>query len=339
MEVTNGVSLKPYNTLKLQALAQSFVSASSLSELDAALDIARVEGLEVIALGEGSNVVFAGDQSALLLRIQSRGIELLDESDDTVTLRVAAGENWHQFVSWTLRQGYCGLENLALIPGTVGAAPMQNIGAYGVEVGNFIDRVHTRDVATGEGDDVGRTECAFGYRDSIFKGELKDKCVIAAVDFTLPREADPESAYPALRAHLDAMGIARPTQQEVFNAVVEIRRSKLPDPAVEPNAGSFFKNPVVSTARCAELRQRHPGMPHYPQADGSVKLAAAWLIEQCGWKGARRDGVGVHTEHALVLLNCGSDDGRELLSLAADIARDVSATFNIDLRIEPRVYR
>ncbi len=331
-------ALGSYNTLALQGRAQAFVTVGNERELLAALAQARSLGLPVIPLGEGSNIVLAGDVEALVLRQQCRGIEVLKTAGDAVTLRVAAGENWHDFVRWTLRQGYYGLENLALIPGTVGAAPIQNIGAYGVELRARVLRVHARYLADDRAVTLSNEDCAFAYRDSVFKGALRDQLVITAVDFTLSLQAEVTTSYPALASYFEACPSRAVTPQDVFDAVVQIRRSRLPDPAVVPNAGSFFKNPVIAGETAAALRDSYPGLPCFSQSDGRVKVAAAWMIEHCGWKGFRRDGVGVHEQHALVLINYGGDNGALLLDLAAEIASSVRDAFGVSLEIEPRVY-
>lgn len=330
--------LQALNTLALQAQATALARIGDEAALGAALQWARAEGLPVMPLGEGSNIVLAADLEALVLKMETRGIHLLEESSERVVLRVAAGENWHALVQWTLQRGYYGLENLALIPGTVGAAPIQNIGAYGVELAAFVRAVHGLGSATHEAISLSCSDCEFAYRDSIFKHSLRDRVIITAVDIELSRTACMKVDYPALALELDPIAAAALTPQDVFDAVVRIRSSKLPDPARVPNAGSFFKNPVLSSEVADELASQFPELPQYPQPDGGVKLPAAWLIDHCGWKGFRRDGLGVHPEHALVLVNYGSDSGAQLLALAADVAASVQDSFDIELEIEPRVY-
>jgi UDP-N-acetylmuramate dehydrogenase len=329
--------LQSHNTLALKARATALVSVSSEAELLAALDWASVRGLPVIPLGAGSNILLARDLDALVLTQASRGIEVLDTATDSISLRVCAGENWHNFVKWTLHQGYYGLENLALIPGTVGAAPIQNIGAYGVEIKSSLLRIHATSIAAGKKMTLSRAECEFGYRDSVFKHRLRDQLVITAVDIELSSRPEVNVTYPALASALGDNADAT-TPREVFDAVVNLRRSKLPDPAVEPNAGSFYKNPVLRVERAQELVEQFPYLPHYPQGDGLVKLPAAWLIEHCGWKGYRKNDLGVHPQHALVLVNYGSDSGEQLLGLAREISASVNSTFGVDLDMEPRVY-
>ena len=327
--------LAPLTTLRLPARATVRRDEADLAGLRAALAEARERGLPVIVLGEGSNVVFAGDVDALVLRYTATGRDVLAEDSDSVLLRVGAGENWHRLVCWCLEQGYHGLENLALIPGTVGAAPIQNIGAYGVELAAFVDAVHALRISDGEALTLSREACAFGYRDSIFKGALRDAVVITAVDLRLRRRPAPVTDYPSLRDRLDDQG-AGADPRAVFDAVVALRRERLPDPAETPNAGSFFKNPVVDRSTAAALAAGCPGMPQF-DAPGGRKLAAGWLIERCGWRGVEGEGVAVHPGHALVLVSRGGD-GRALLALARRIQDSVTATFGCSLEIEPRIY-
>ena len=338
MNIQSGESLRGYNTLALQARALAFVCVSNEQELLEALAQARDLELPLVPLGEGSNVVLAGDINALVLRQQSKGIEVLERGSDAVRLRVAAGESWHDLVRWTLQNGYFGLENLALIPGTAGAAPIQNIGAYGIELSASLVQVQARRIADDQPIVLSNKDCQFGYRDSVFKHSLRDKLVITAIDLQLSLRPEVNITYPALAHCFEEYGHSEITPRAVFDAVVGIRSSKLPDPAVIPNAGSFFKNPVLESGVLQELLQSHPAMPNYLQHDGSIKLSAAWLIDQCGWKGVRRGDVGVHAQHALVLVNYGSESGVQLLALAADIVASVQDTFGVPLEIEPRVY-
>lgn len=338
MHILQHEPLQAYNTLSLEGRARALVRASTEHELLQALQWAAERSLPVIPLGEGSNVVIAGDVNALVVLTGMQGINVLEDDADTVMVRVAAGENWHQFVRWALDQGYYGLENLALIPGTVGAAPIQNIGAYGVELASFVREVHCLSLTDGKGQSVQGDECRFGYRDSVFKHALQDKLVITAVDLLLSRRPCVKADYPALASALKQRGVPAATPRTVFDTVVDIRRSKLPDPSRVPNAGSFFKNPVLADNLAKELLQEFPGLPAYPQADGQTKLPAAWLIDYCGWKGRKRDGLGIHPEHALVIVNYGNNSGEALLSLAEEVAGSVLETFGIVLEIEPRIY-
>jgi UDP-N-acetylmuramate dehydrogenase len=331
-------ALQPYNTLALQSHAEAFVTVTNEAELLEALAWARAEKLPVVPLGEGSNIVLAGDVHALVVRLNSQGIQVLDSGPDTVSLRIAAGENWHGLVQWCVSRGYFGLENLALIPGTVGAAPIQNIGAYGVELQSVLQRVHARRITDDRNLEIDKGECEFGYRDSVFKRGLKDQIVITAVDLQLSLRAQVNIAYPALARYFTGSHLTEPTPQTVYNAVVKIRSSKLPSTTAFPNAGSFFKNPLVSREIADNLVKKTPDIPLFPQPDGRVKVAAAWMIDHCGWKGFRRSDLGVHGQHALVLVNYGNNSGEQLLSLASEIADSVRNEFGISLDVEPRLY-
>jgi UDP-N-acetylmuramate dehydrogenase len=331
-------ALRQFNTLGLQSRARAYASVCSEADLLSALAWAREQRLPVLPMGEGSNVVLADDIRALVVRQQTMGIEVLQTGKQEVALRVAAGESWHGLVQWTLQHGFYGLQNLALIPGTVGAAPIQNIGAYGVELESAVVRVHARRIADDQQLAFDKDACEFVYRDSIFKQRLTDQVVITAVDLALSLKPHIDISYPALERYFNEHSDLEPTPESVYRAVVSIRRERLPDPVVEPNAGSFFKNPVVEREQARGLKEQFPLLPQFPQKDGSMKLSAAWMIEQCGWKGYRRDGLGVHPQHALVLVNYGSDSATRLLALAADIAGTVDQKFGVHLEMEPRLY-
>ena len=338
VQVLQDEALRDSNTLSLMARASALVDLEDERDLPAACDWARQASLPLIPFGQGSNLVLAGDLNALVVRLRNRGIDVLEEQGDSVSLRVAAGEDWHGLVQWALARGYHRLENLALIPGTAGAAPIQNIGAYGVELHSYLQRVHATEIATGNKLTLSTSECAFGYRDSVFKGALKDQLVITAIDLNLSRSTRVNVEYPALASHFGTKPAHDITPAEVFDAVVSIRGSRLPDPAVMPNVGSFFKNPVIPYQQAEELARSFSGLPVYPQAEGKAKLAAAWLIEYCGWKGRREGDLGVHPDHALVLVNYGDGRGDALLGLAGRIVADVEHTFGLTLAMEPRVY-
>lgn len=329
------VQLQSRNTLRLRSDAAALSIIDSLDGLEAALIRARQQGLPALPLGEGSNVVLAGDLQAHVLLMRLRGCRWLTRNG---LLRVAAGESWHPLVAWTVSQGWYGLENLALIPGTVGAAPVQNIGAYGRELAPFVRAVHAVRINDGAQLHLSAAECNFAYRDSIFKHALRDRVVITAVDLQLSRDLAPETSYPGLRERLAGLPAGNVTPSDVFRAVVALRREKLPDPRQEPNAGSFFKNPVVPADTAEALKARHPALPVFEAGAGKCKLAAGWLIEQAGWKGVKRNGVGVHPGHALVLVNRGGDSGERLLALASEIRDSVRARFGVVLEIEPRCY-
>jgi len=330
--------LQSLNSLRLRATTPALIEVADRDALDAALAELRRQGQHPLVLGEGSNVVLCGSLSRPVLRYCGRGRERLDSDGEQVLLRVGAGENWHALVVWTLAQGYFGLENLALIPGTVGAAPIQNIGAYGVELAQYVQQVHGLLLEDGEPFSLDARACEFGYRDSLFKQAWRERCVITAVDLRLSLHDRPCLDYPALAQQLEQRQ-ATPGARAVFDTVVALRRARLPDPAVLPNAGSFFHNPQVDAGHAARLREAFPAMPQFVQPGGQVKLAAGWLIEQCGWKGYREAGVGVHREHALVLVNHGGDDAAALLALAERIRESVHERFGCLLQIEPTIYR
>ncbi|HJW25783.1 MAG TPA: UDP-N-acetylmuramate dehydrogenase [Rhodocyclaceae bacterium] len=289
-------------------------------------------------LGGGSNLVLTGDFDGLVLHMAIPGRRLAREDADAWYVEGGAGENWHDFVQWTLAQGWPGLENLSLIPGTVGAAPIQNIGAYGLEVAERFHTLTAFDFATGCLVAFGRDDCRFGYRDSLFKQEgwhLSGRFAITSVTFRLPKAWRPMAGYADLARELDERQVASPTARDVADAVVAVRRRKLPDPAQIPNAGSFFHNPVVDAAAADRLAALYPNLPRYPQADGRIKLAAGWLIEQAGWKGRDLGPVGMYEKQALVLVNRGGARGEDVQRTMAAVRADVAARFGVELTPEP----
>ncbi|MBA1244914.1 UDP-N-acetylmuramate dehydrogenase [Pseudomonas japonica] len=334
--IREAVSLKPYNTFGVDVRAAQFAEVADDAGLIAALAYAEQRHLPVHLLGGGSNVLLLQDVPGLVVRMATRGRRLLETHGSRVMIEAEAGEPWHDFVCWTLQQGLGGMENLSLIPGTVGAAPMQNVGAYGVEVKDVFAGLTALDRHTGQLQDFSVEACRFGYRDSVFK-QQPGRWVILRVRFWLDREAPLHLEYGPVRKRLAEQGITAPSPQAVSDAICAIRREKLPDPAVLGNAGSFFKNPVVAQAQAAALQQRWPAMVGYPQPDGQVKLAAGWLIEQAGWKGYRRGDAAVHKDQALVLVNHGAATGQELLALARDIQADIHDRFGVTLEMEPNV--
>ena len=289
-----------------------------------------------LVLGGGSNLLFAGDAPGAVLALETRTITLLEDAGDTALVRADAGVAWHDFVLWTLEHGLAGLENLALIPGTVGAAPIQNIGAYGTEVAEFIESVEAWDTRERRVAVLDRATCAFGYRDSLFKRE-PGRYIVTAVRFALPRSRALRLDYAGIREELARMGVDRPAPFHVAEAVVHLRTRKLPDPAVIGNAGSFFKNPVVDAAQAEALKRGHPELPAWPQADGRSKLSAAWLIEAAGLKGRREGDAGISNRHALVLVNHGHASGGELWGFAQRVIAAVQAEFGVRLEPEPVV--
>lgn len=294
-------------------------------------------GTDAMVLGGGSNLLFAADPSGPLLALAGRRAAVVDDDGDTASVRAEAGMAWHAFVQWTLGQGLAGLENLALIPGTVGAAPIQNIGAYGSEVRESIVAVEAWDRAHGAEVRLDNADCGFGYRDSAFKRE-PDRWIVTAVEFALSHRPEVRVGYAGVADELRAMGATEPTPTDVAEAVVRLRRRKLPDPALVGNAGSFFKNPIVPRAHADALRQAHPELPVFPADPADArKLSAAWLIDRCGWKGHRDGDAGVSERHALVLVNHGAASGAQLLALARRIAASVAQRFDVAIEPEPRI--
>ena len=330
-------SLKPFNSFGVDVRARLFAEAHNDDEVREALQYCAERELPLLVIGGGSNVLLTQDVQALVLRMATRGIRVIEDSGQRVVVEAEAGEVWHAFVLWTLAQGFAGLENLSLIPGTVGAAPMQNIGAYGVEIKDVFAGLTALDRQTGQLRDFTLEECNFGYRDSVFK-QHPGRWLILRVRFALSRAARLHLEYGPVRQRLSEQGIHQPTATDVSRAISSIRSEKLPDPAVLGNAGSFFKNPVVSSALAAELKLTHPNLVGYPQADGQVKLAAGWLIETAGWKGFREEDAGVHRLQSLVLVNYGAATGLQLLSLAQRIQEDIARRFNVQLEMEPNLY-
>ncbi|MEL0167861.1 MAG: UDP-N-acetylmuramate dehydrogenase [Pseudomonadaceae bacterium] len=328
--------LQPFNSMAISERAERLVRVESDAELREALALADDHGWPVTLLGGGSNVVLAGPVAGLVILMGSRGRRVLARDADTVLIEAQAGENWHRLVCWSLDLGLSGLENLALIPGTVGAAPVQNIGAYGVEVRDLFDSLDALDRNTGEIRRFSRDQCAFAYRDSVFK-RSGGRYVILRVRLRLQTRPQLQVEYAPLASAWAATGLARADARVVAELVMAIRRSKLPDPAAIPNAGSFFKNPLVSARQASALATQFPAMPRYVQADGQVKLAAGWLIDQAGWKGFREGPVGVHSEQALVLVNPGGGSGAQVLGLAERIRQDVSQRYGVVLEQEPPV--
>jgi UDP-N-acetylmuramate dehydrogenase len=358
--LTEDASLETRNTFRVPARAPVLAEVDDSADLPEVLAERRLRGGALLVLGGGSNLLFAGDATGPVVALRGQGIGVVSDDGNWAVVRADAGVEWHALVQWTLSRGLGGLENLSLIPGTVGAAPIQNIGAYGVEVGETIHAVEAFEPATGEVRRLSATDCAFAYRDSLFK-RAPDRYIVTAVEFALARDAAPRLGYAGIAQELAAMGVeAAPTAAQVSEAVVRIRRRKLPDPAVVGNAGSFFKNPIVPTAVAEALKAEHAGLPVFPVApfpadtarheatvSGSLsresepdtvsKLSAAWLIDACGWKGHRRGAAGVSDAHALVLVNHGGATGAEILGLARSIAASVKSRFGVAIEPEPRI--
>ena len=335
LPIQTNFSLREFNTFGIDAKARAYLPVCDSSALLAVRNDLELSQMRRLVLGGGSNIVLTGDFDGLVLHLCNRGIEIVGEDDDAHYVRAAAGENWHGFVQWTLAHRLGGLENLSLIPGSVGASPIQNIGAYGVEVKDCLHLVSAFDFATGETLELTNAQCRFEYRDSIFKHSLRDRAVILSVTFALPKRWQPNTRYADVAQELAARGIDVPTPRDISEAVIAIRTRKLPDPAKIGNAGSFFKNPVVSAGERDALLARFPQLVSYVQADGSYKLAAGWLIDQCGWKGKSIGAAGVYEKQALVLVNRGNAKGREIVVLSDAIREDVRERFGVLLESEP----
>jgi len=337
LQVRADVSLKPFNSFGVDVNARLFAEAHSDADVREALAYASGHDVPLLVIGGGSNLLLTGDIDALVLRMASQGIRLFSDDGERVVVEAEAGEPWHPFVQHTLAQGWSGLENLSLIPGTVGAAPMQNIGAYGVEIKDVFSGLTALDRYTGELRDFTLDECAFAYRDSLFKQQA-DRWLILRVRFALSRVAHLHLEYGPVRQRLTEQGIDQATPSDVSRAICSIRSEKLPDPAVLGNAGSFFKNPLVPAAHVTHLKVQYPDLVAYPQPGGQMKIAAGWLIERAGWKGFREGDAGVHKLQALVLVNYGNATGLELLDLARRIQKDIAERFQVDLEMEPNRY-
>jgi UDP-N-acetylmuramate dehydrogenase len=323
------------NTLRVNARARLLAEINDASKLTELLEFPAVRNGKLLVLGEGSNMLFTGDYDGTVLAMATRGVQV-EQDGDVARIAVAAGERWDDFVRWTLGQGYAGLENLILIPGTVGAAPIQNIGAYGTEVAEFIDSVEAWDTQERRVAVLDRAACAFAYRDSVFKHE-SGRYIVTAVRFALPRSRELRTDYAGIGEELVRMGVDKPAPFHVAEAVVHLRTKKLPDPAVIGNAGSFFKNPLIDAAQGEALKREHPELVSWIGSDGRWKLSAAWLIETSGFKGMREGDAGISNRHALVLVNHGRATGGELWAFAQKVIEGVRAKFGVTLEPEPVV--
>jgi UDP-N-acetylmuramate dehydrogenase len=338
MKFLENHDLQRLNTFGLPARARWFCEVHTLPDLQAALADARfAKAPRQLILGGGSNLIFTADFDGCVIAPRLPGLAPVGETADAWLLEAGAGEPWHDTVARLLAMGRPGLENLALIPGTVGAAPIQNIGAYGLELKERFAWLNALEIATGKTAQFDLAACQFGYRDSVFKHAAAGKYVITSVTFALPKRWQPVTGYADVTRALEQRAVASPTPQDVFDVVVAVRSAKLPDPAVIGNVGSFFKNPVVSSGEAARLKTMYETLPVYPQAQGTAKLAAAWLIDQCGFKGALRGGVGVHDKQALVLVNRGGATGAGVVVLADEIRAAVHKRFGVALEPEPQI--
>jgi UDP-N-acetylmuramate dehydrogenase len=334
-DIRRDQSLLALNTFGIDARAAAYLRVTGVDDLRAVRNDPALTAMRRLVLGGGSNLLLTRDFDGLVLHMMNLGIAVTGENEDHVFVTAQAGESWHGCVKWTLQHGLPGLENLSLIPGSVGAAPIQNIGAYGSELADYVQSLRAFDFDTGEIRTLTKHDCAFGYRDSVFKHGLRERAVIVAVTFALPKLWQPNLRYAELATEVASRGFVSPTAKDISDAVIAIRTRKLPDPAQIGNAGSFFKNPVASAEKRNALMAHYPALVSYVQPDGSYKLAAGWLIDQCGWKGKSLGAAGVHEKQALVLVNRGGASGTDILQLAKAISDDVYTRFGVLLEPEP----
>jgi UDP-N-acetylmuramate dehydrogenase len=333
MQIQENIPLRQYNTFGIAALARHFAVIESAEDLKEA---SKLHYNQLLILGGGSNLLMTKDVDGLVLKINIKGISTVSETESSVILKVGAGENWHQFVESCIAANLGGVENLSLIPGNMGASPMQNIGAYGVEIKDVFEELEAYDLQENVIRKFSRSECEFGYRESAFKHRYRNRFVILNVSLRLSKQPVFNISYGAIADELEKMGVTTLSLRAVSQAVINIRRSKLPDPVVIGNAGSFFKNPVISTEKFHALNHQFPAIPHYPSGN-DVKLAAGWLVEQCGWKGFRRGDAGCHSKQALVLVNYGDASGSEILGLSEEIIESVQGKFGVLLEREVNI--
>ncbi len=333
--IKTNVSLKAYNTFGIECYTKRFASFSSTEEL--ALILEERNDDELLILGGGSNILLTKDFEGLAIRNEIKGFEVIKEDDDTVLIKSGGGEVWHEFVLKCIDNNFGGIENLSLIPGSVGASPMQNIGAYGVEIKDVFQELEAYHIETGKVETFKHSDCSFGYRESVFKRALKNQYIITSVTFRLTKKHQLNTKYGAVTAELEQMGVEKPTIKDISNAVIAIRSSKLPNPKEIGNAGSFFKNPVVDSSILELINKNYSSVPNYPAPNGQVKLAAGWLIEQAGWKGKTFNNYGVHKNQALVLVNYSDCTGSDILNLSTEIIKDVESKFGLTLEREVNI--
>jgi UDP-N-acetylmuramate dehydrogenase len=335
LKIFNNIPLRKYNTFGINVKADKFISVESENDAVSLFQDRNSISGQLLILGAGSNFLFTSDFHGTVMHSGIEGISIQETNNEYVIISAGSGVIWDSLVAWSVEKGYGGLENLSLIPGTVGASPVQNIGAYGVEAKDCIEKVFAVSTNDGSVKEFSNSDCRFGYRDSIFKGELKGKYFVSAVFFRLYKKYTLKTGYGALTEEVDRKGGA--TLNNVRQAVIDIRRSKLPDPVVIGNAGSFFKNPVVSAETASFLKMEFPGMPVFPDSSGGIKLAAGWLIELCGWKGFRKGDAGVHEKQALVIVNFGDASGSDIYNLSEDIKESVLKKFGVELEREVEI--
>ena len=331
-------SLQPYNTFGIDVNADGLLIIETVDELREVLRDEALKNESKLILGGGSNILFTQPVKGVVLLNRLKGIEIFKEDESNVYVKVGAGEGWHQLVMWAVEKGYGGIENLSLIPGSVGAGPMQNIGAYGVELKDSFYELEAMNLSTLEIQKFSATDCKFGYRESVFKNELKNQFFITSVSFQLSKHPQLNTSYGAISQELAVRGVVSPTVKDVSEAVISIRQSKLPDPKILGNSGSFFKNPEITKEQFEKLQQQHPNVVAYPTSTGNMKLAAGWMIEQCGWKGKVVGNTGSHKDQALVLVNYGGATGAEVYQLALDIKKSVFEKFGVEINPEVNIY-
>ncbi|OJW69986.1 MAG: UDP-N-acetylenolpyruvoylglucosamine reductase [Candidatus Amoebophilus sp. 36-38] len=331
MNLQENISLELLNTFHIAAKARYYSLIKDAHMLQLLLKHPFIQNLPKLILGGGSNILFVKDFEGWVIQMALEGIQQVEEDSNHILLRVGAGVSWHQLVVYCVNKEYAGIENLSLIPGTVGAAPIQNIGAYGVEFSEVFESLEALEISTGIIKKFKKDDCAFGYRDSIFKSSLQGQYIILYVTLRLSRQLTFHTSYGVIQEVLAAMQVKELSIQAISDAVIHIRQQKLPDPTLIGNAGSFFKNPVIEQHLANRLKNEYPNLPSYPQADGQIKLPAAWLIEQCGWKGYRHGAVGVHPHQALILVNYGGASGQAIYQLAQEIQQSVAKKFGINL--------
>ena len=337
MNIQQDADLQPFNTFHVPARAAKLARFTSAAELRDLLHSAELKGLPRLVVGGGSNLLLTRDWPGVVLLNEVEGIDVVEETSDHVVVRSGSGVMWHEFVTHCVGQGWGGIENLSLIPGKVGAAPMQNIGAYGVEIKDVFHHLEALRISDGEVVRFSKEECEFGYRESFFKHEGKGRYIILHVAFKLAKHPELHTHYGSIRLELEKRGIAKPTIQDVSDAVIHIRRSKLPDPHVLGNAGSFFKNPVVPAELAERIKVAYPEVVSFPAGDGQIKLAAGWLIEQAGWKGFRQGNIGVHKDQALVLVHYGGSTGQAIYDLSTRVLESVQEKFGVVLEREVNI--
>jgi len=335
MKITQHPSLLALNTFRVSARAGLLIEVENEEDV---LSMPAFDDTRDLVLGGGSNVLFASDVPGTVFLNRIGGVEILEEDEQHALIEAGAGENWHELVTWSLRQGLSGLENLALIPGLAGAAPIQNIGAYGVELASLLESVTAWDWRAAAWVVLNNEQCAFGYRDSLFKSEQAGRYFITSIRLRLRKQFLAQLDYPGLKQELESSGVGKPGPADVAAAVIRLRQRKLPDPAVQGNAGSFFKNPIVTPDRLESLRSQFPSLPAWPTDQSRLKIPAAWLIEQCGLKGFQHQGSAVSERHALVLLNQNEASGLAIWELAQYVQKEVQKRFGIMLDPEPRIY-